>query len=159
MGFGTIQRIAKCATVRSRRINLLILSIGWLVCLDRNLKNKPYHQFDHNCFDFVIQFLNAIHFNGTNEHTKHSFVEQKVAPKVEEFEQFFTLYQGLQDKSSLIVDIAEKKEMWTKELKNKSKISSFASLEVCEIQQELLEQLYLLTKIDLSLFLAQSWSQ
>jgi len=71
---------------------------------ERERGNK-YHQIDNNCYDFAIRFLNFIHWEGSNQHTKESFVVNTVGKTVNEFESFFVIHQQLNKGETVIREL------------------------------------------------------
>jgi hypothetical protein len=67
------------------------------------IKKRPYDALDHNCYDYVVEFLNKIAFNNSTKHDKESLVLGVVLKPVEDLENFITVHNAVKTKGSHVV--------------------------------------------------------
>lgn len=63
---------------------------------NRFMQGPKYHTINHNCYTFVIGFLNEMKFENNSKHTKETIVETFLAKPIDEFEKFFFLFKEIE---------------------------------------------------------------
>lgn len=59
-------------------------------------KGPKYHTLNHNCYTFVIGFLNEMKFLGSSDHSKDQIVQIFIEKPFLDFEKFFFLYKEIE---------------------------------------------------------------
>jgi hypothetical protein len=74
------------------------------------IQKKPYHELDHNCYDYIVSFLNTVEFKGSSEHTKDSLAKNVLNDPVEHVENYLTVYGAVKTKGSYVVSTKKTEE-------------------------------------------------
>lgn len=81
------------------------LSPGSLSCLP---VCPRFHEDDHNCFTFCLQFMNSVlAAEGRSSLSKDAFTQSFILPRMKRVSKYTTLYQHIQKHQYYVVDRQE----------------------------------------------------